>query len=164
MSTPGSLVDQLAATDFFSGMAENELELLARHAQATEHDAGVLILQRGRPASGFYLITEGRVALQLQTSRGALVVQTLGRGDVLGLSWLIAPRVWQFSAKALTPISSIHFETDALLEAAEQDVAIHDDLVSRFMGLLAKRLHSTRLQLLDLYQPAVYQGTDEWIR
>ncbi len=162
MSTPQSLVNQLAQVEFFAGMALPELELLARHAHAADHDTDEYLLQRGRPASGFYLITSGRVSLELDAPRGRLAVQTLGAGDVLGISWLIPPHTWQFSARAVKPVSTIFFDTAEIRQRAERDVVLHDDLMTRFMQLMAKRLHATRIQLLDLYQPPAYQGGEQW--
>ena len=46
----------------------------------------------------------GRVAIEIpRPQRGAIVVATLGAGEVLGWSWLVPPYRWTFDARAVEP-------------------------------------------------------------
>ena len=146
-----SVAPQLLDSAFFDGMSVEEADTLAQFASAETHEPGDVFFERGRPAAGFWLILEGRVALDLPTATKSHVIQTLGSGDVLGISWLVRPHTWQFTARAVTETRSIRFDTDRIKEEAGQDVELHDDLVTRFLGVMAKRLQATRVQLLDLY-------------
>lgn len=148
------IFDLIAPTDFFSGMAPDEVRVLAGFGHIEDTDAGDYLIERGDPASGFRLITIGRVAIELATHARPHMIQTLGPGDVLGISWMIPPHTWQFSARALTPTRAVYLDTDRIREEADRDLLLHDDLVTRFLVVMAKRLQATRLRLLDVYQKA----------
>jgi len=146
------ILDQISEAEFFAGMGADELKLLAGFGHSEVVNAGGYLIQRGSPAIGFRFIIAGRVALELLSHARPHVIQTLGAGDALGISWLVPPHVWQFSARAITDTHLIVFDTDAIREAAEHDITLHDELVTRFLKVMAKRLQATRLQVLDLYQ------------
>ena len=55
-------------------MSPHHLELLALCAMPTEFDAGQMVLREGEPASGFYLLETGTVALEGKTEDGRKVV------------------------------------------------------------------------------------------
>jgi len=147
-----SILDQISEAGFFTGMGADELKLLAGFGHSDVINAGGYLIERGSPAIGFRLIVAGRVALELMSHARPHVIQTLGAGDPLGISWLVPPHVWQFTARAITDTQVIVFDTDAIREAAEHDITLHDDLVTRFLSVMARRLQATRLQVLDLYQ------------
>jgi CRP/FNR family transcriptional regulator, cyclic AMP receptor protein len=122
----------------------------------TAHDvafaAGATLLAEGRQADGCWLISTGRVALSTEVlGRGAVVLQTLGAGDVLGWSWLVPPQLWHLTATAIEPVTAVECDTVALRALAERDPALGYALALGFFELLLARLQSTRARLLDLY-------------
>jgi CRP/FNR family transcriptional regulator, cyclic AMP receptor protein len=84
--------------------------------------------------------------------RGAVVVQTLGPGDVLGWSWLIAPHRWHFRAVAIEPVTALELDTARLQALADQDPALGYPLTLGLFAAMLDRLQSTRARLLDLYR------------
>ena len=83
--------------------------------------------------------------------RGALRLETLHAGDVLGWSWLVPPHRTMFDARASGTVRSLAFDGRCLRAKCEQDQALGYDLLTRFVTVLAERLQSARLQLLDVY-------------
>ena len=76
---------------FLRGLAAEQLALLAETASGVSVSAGYRFFEEGAPATRFWLISSGHVALDLAVpGRRSLIVETVGAGDVLGLSWLDA--------------------------------------------------------------------------
>ena len=140
---------------FFAGMRPAHLATLARCAWNEHIGAGELIVSEGDAADRFYIVRDGRVALQMHAgNRGWLTLETLHAGDVLGWSWLIPPYRWQFGARASTATRVTAFDGACLRGKCERDPRLGYDLLRRFAGELARRSTAARLQLLDLYGDA----------
>src|SRR5258706_12210270 len=78
----------LAAFPFLSGMRAEHLRILADSAMEVEFAPGQLVFREGEIANRFYLIRQGKVALEAPAMEsGAVPIQTLSDGDVLGWSW-----------------------------------------------------------------------------
>ena len=76
---------------------------------------------------------------------------TLEKDSVLGWSWLFPPYRWQFNARAKTDIHAIAVEGACLRAKCFNDHEFGYDILQRFSQILAERLQSTRLQLMDVY-------------
>jgi CRP/FNR family cyclic AMP-dependent transcriptional regulator len=142
----------LAAHPFFEGLDPAHLEVLVGCATNMRFPAGACLFRAGEDANEFFLIREGRVALELVPPGGApLVIQTLGAGEVLGWSWLIPPYRWLFDAVARTPTLAVGLDGKCLRGKCEADHHLGYELLKRFAHIMEQRLQATRLQLLDVY-------------
>ncbi len=137
---------------FFAGVEESFAELVCGCAKNVRFEAGQYLFHEGQPADWFYLLRHGRVALELASpGRGAVTFQTLGEGEVVGLSWLIPPYRWTYDARALELIRAIAIDGACLRRKCEADPRLGYDMMKRFMPPLLHRLQDARLQMLDLY-------------
>lgn len=142
----------LAGIPFFEGMERRLLQELAACAANVRIDAGHYIFREGEDANHFYVIREGKVAVMMMTpTRGAVTIQTLESGDILGWSWLVEPHRWRFDARALEPTKAVALNGTCLREQCAADDKLGHELFRRFAGVIAKRLEAARLQLLDVY-------------
>ncbi|HEU5396479.1 MAG TPA: cyclic nucleotide-binding domain-containing protein, partial [Verrucomicrobiae bacterium] len=140
----------LAAQPFLKDLPAPYLELLAQQSMPSEFKAGEFILQEGSPANRFYLIQEGRVAIEAELENGGTVpVQTLGRGDALGWSWLFPPYYWRFDARAVTPTKAIFFYGTRLRELCEENHDFGYELMKRISDILIRRLQAERQQMIQ---------------
>ena len=145
--------EALAGDPLFAGLSGTELDLIAAAARPVRLGARERVLREGDPARACWLIHSGCVALDLAVpGRGQVVVQTLGRGDVLGWSWLVPPYHWQFGAVTVQPTTMTELDTAQLRAVAEQDLRFGYTLTLALFGALALRLQATRARLLDLYR------------
>jgi CRP-like cAMP-binding protein len=143
----------LTGHPLFAGLSGTELELIASAARPVRLGARERLLREGDPARGCWLIHSGCIALDLAIpGRGQVVVQTLGRGDVLGWSWLVPPYRWQFGAVTVQPTTMTELDTEQLRALAEQDPRFGYTLMLALFESLAHRLQATRARLLDLYR------------
>jgi CRP-like cAMP-binding protein len=138
----------------------NLLECLsAAHRAAVVADAvpvtyppGTQLFRAADPAVGCWLIRAGHVALRTDVpGRGQVTIQTLGANDVLGLSWLIPPHRWHFTATTSTEVTALQLDTARLRARADADPAFGYRLVVAMFEILLSRLQSTRARLLDMY-------------
>jgi CRP/FNR family transcriptional regulator, cyclic AMP receptor protein len=85
-------VPALAEHAFLRGMPAGDVAWLARAAVAVRLPADHRLFDEGTPANKCWLVTSGHVALDLNMpGRANLIIETLGRADVLGFSWLSPP-------------------------------------------------------------------------
>jgi CRP/FNR family cyclic AMP-dependent transcriptional regulator len=135
---------------FFRGMANRQLELLAENSMPAEFNAGDPILTQGDSASHFHLILEGEVDL---ISRGlddeTVRIQSIGKGDLLGWSWLFPPYYWHFDARAITPVKTLSFLGTRLRELCDENHDLGYVLMMRVTGIVIKRLQAARRELVE---------------
>lgn len=137
---------------FFAGLEENFLALVCGCAKNVRFEAAQYLFHEGEPADQFYLLRHGRVALELmEPGRGALTFQTLGEGEIVGVSWLIPPYRWTNDAKAIEPSHAIAMDAACLRRKCEADHDLGYEMMKRFMPPLIERLQAARLQMLDVY-------------
>lgn len=139
----------LEAQPFLKGLNSHQLDLLAENSMLAEFKAGGRVLDEGGIANRFYLILAGQVELESPLpDGGAIRIQTIGAGDVLGWSWLFPPYYWQFDARAVTPTKAIFFYGTRLRELCEEDHDLGYELMKRVSEVVIQRLQATRDELV----------------
>ncbi len=137
---------------FFQGLTHEHLHILVGCSSNVRFDAGQYILREGAEANTFYLVRFGKVALEMGTpNKGAMIIETIGEGDLLGWSWLVPPYTWHFDARALELTRAISIDGKCLRRKIENDHELGYEFLRRFSDLMVKRFESTRLQLMDVY-------------
>jgi CRP/FNR family cyclic AMP-dependent transcriptional regulator len=144
----------LEGLSFTQGVGPAQLDRLAALARRAWFPAGQRIFTEGGPATRLWLITAGRVALDLQTGGPEpLIVETLGPGDELGLSWLAPAPRWQFGAVAQLDVTALEFDAAPMLELFDSDHDIGYRLTRRLLNTATSRAQAARIRLLDMYAP-----------
>lgn len=142
----------LAEHSFFKDIEPQYLKLLVGCASNVRFQPGQFLFRCGEEANNFYLIRHGRIAVELfAPNRGAITVQTVSEGEILGWSWLIPPYRWHFDAKATELTRAIALDGKCLRTKCEADHSLGYELLKRFSYILSQRLEATSLQLLDIY-------------
>lgn len=142
----------LADVPVFAGIRPEDLELIAGCATNVHFAAGEQILRAGGPADVFYVVRSGTVAIELFTARGrAMTIETLHEGDLFGWSSLTPPHVWEFDARAVDTVRAIAFDAACLRGKFDANHELGYQLLTRFAQVMTRRLHATRVRLLDIY-------------
>ena len=143
---------ELAQSPVFRGLTAAQLELIAGCGQNTGFEAGDYLFSEGGQADTFYLLRQGRVQLEIfAPGRGAVTIQTVDEGDVVGWSWLFPPYRWHFDARALDSVRAVAFDGACLRRKCQEDHSLGFELLGRFSPVMLERLQATRMQLLDVY-------------
>jgi CRP-like cAMP-binding protein len=149
MRTIADLIEESPALSALSAEHRATLSGCARNQAFGPNE---LIMREGEPANAFYVIREGAVALETAVpGRGAVTLQTLHDGELLGWSWLVPPHRTAFDARSLGTTHTIALDGACLRGRCERDPALGYDLLRLLAAVFAGRLQDTRLRLLDLY-------------
>ena len=147
-----ALAELMAGTPFFEDMDRRYIDMFADCATSASWDAGHYILLEGKPAHCFHIVLDGMVLIEAAGgNRGAIGIQSLTAGDVLGWSWMQPPYVWHFDALATEDTQTIVVDALCIRGKCEADLALECELYKRFTALMTRRLLATRLQLMDIY-------------
>ena len=148
-STEASSLDQfLAEHPFLKGLDRQDVAFVRDCASEVSFTAGHEMVVEGTEANEFYLVREGKVALGVITAgHGFTTLQTIGKNDVLGWSWLMPPHQWQFGAKAITPVRAILLDGVRLRQKCDVDHDFGYEMLKRLGHVIAQRLRMARMQL-----------------
>jgi CRP/FNR family cyclic AMP-dependent transcriptional regulator len=140
----------LAAQPFMRGLPSDQIAVLAGLARHVTVPVRQRLFEEGSTADKFWLIDAGRVALDAMVpGRGRVTIETLSRGDVIGLSWLQPPYQWRFGAVTTAPMQAFELDGRAVRAACDADPALGYELTRRFIGVVVHRLQATRDRLLE---------------
>jgi len=143
---------------FFAEMDDAMIQLISGCVKNVRFRVGEVIAKQGTPADEFFLIREGRLAMEMPAPQGGtLRLQTADEGDVVGWSWLIPPYHWHFDLRAVSEMRAFSIDGRCLRNKCESDPRFGYQMMKRFSTLMADRLEATRLQLLDLYRGSAAQ-------
>jgi CRP-like cAMP-binding protein len=146
------LEEILAAHPFFADFAADHSKLLAGCARNHRFDAGQYLFREGDEANEFFVIRHGKVALEIAApGRDPIVFATLGEGEIVGASWLVPPYRWMFDVRAVALTRAVGIDAACLRGKCEADHDLGYEMMKRFLPVFVKRLHATRLQILDVY-------------
>jgi len=151
----------IARHPFFADLPPRYLELVTGCASNHVLEQGRMLFREGEPADQFFLLREGRVALEINVpQRGAVVFETIDENDVLGWSWLAPPYRWSFDARAVTRLHYLAFDATCLRAKMAADHELGYALMQRFMPVLIARMQAARVRMLDLFGdiPPTRQG------
>jgi len=151
--TRETLVAVLQKHPFVGEFQPQHIEKLSALAKEVQFERDNVIFHEGDECHDFYLIVQGRVALEIEAPGHTFRVQTLHEGDELGWSAILMGRGKHFQARALQPVKALAFDGVALLDACRADPAFGFALMYRMLGVVSERLQATRLQVLDMYSP-----------
>lgn len=136
----------------FAGAPAELVRLVAGCARNRIFHAGEYLFHEGEAANEFFLIRQGKVALEINApGHPAVVFETLTVGDFAGASWLIPPYRWVFDARAVELTRATGIDAACLRGKCEADHDLGYEMMKRFLPAIVKRLHATRLQILDVY-------------
>ena len=145
----------LLSFPFFTNLNEAELKSLCIIADEVSFQRGEIIFTEGDPANALYLLLDGWVDIVVNTDtqgdrRG--LVTTLTSGEIFGWSAVVAPHVYTASAVCASPVKAVKFKGTELLALFELDPRLCCAVIRRICQVVARRLQSTRLQMVSLFE------------
>lgn len=150
-----SIAEYLSSHEFFFGLNDNFLQFLCECASEFAIKKGQILFQQGENADKFYIVRSGRISIQIPAIIGPnLEIQTLGKDQVLGWSWLIPPFKWNFQAMPEEDSELIMFDGATILERCEQEPRFGYELLKKFSALMSIRLDAARQKMMGEWNPA----------
>jgi len=154
MSASGSeAIDALVLSHpFMSGIDPLLGQAMSSRAEARTYEAGETLVREGRAAEEFFLVFQGKIALEVGAAdHPSITVETIGRGEILGWSWLVSPYRWRFDARATKPTQVVAIKAATARYALAAHPALGYQFLMKLLPVVAERLENTRVQLLDIH-------------
>ena len=112
----------IAEHPFLADLDPAFTSLMVGCAKNVRFNRGEYIFREGDPADQFYLIREGKVAVEIfAPQRQPIIVATLDEGEILGWSWLLPPYQWKLNARAIESVRAIALDGKCLRNKCEQN-------------------------------------------
>lgn len=144
----------IADHPFFENISPTYLKEIADRTERNSYDADQYLMRQGHEAEEFFLILKGSVCLytdQLDPSSGKMIgcpIQTLGKEEIVGWSWLIPPYQWRFDAKAAEPTEVLVIDGKYLRRLCEDEPELGALVYRRVAYFISERLNATRMKLV----------------
>ena len=138
ISRRGRLLDLLANTAIFRGLAAGDLVRIAAGTRETRVERGQVLFRRGETVEGFHIVAVGQVKLSLVAPDGAeRVVEILGPGKSFGEPMMFMEKPYMATATALGDGLVLHVSRETLFRELDRDPRI----ARRMLAGLALRVH-----------------------
>jgi CRP/FNR family cyclic AMP-dependent transcriptional regulator len=143
----------LRAHPFFKDLDDAQVHFMTECARNLRFHVGDFLMREGGDADSLILLRTGRATLEVHLpNRGAMQVENVGPGDVLGWSWLFPPYRWQLDARAVEPIVALVFDAKCVHAKMESDPRLGYAITKPLLKHMYDRLTRVRMARLDLYR------------
>jgi CRP-like cAMP-binding protein len=151
---------ELKTLPFFRSLTDDEISLLAPHADLLTAKAGSRVFEEGAPSDTLLVLVSGMVANRQSPLHGGddILMNVVNQpGELIGASSLAAAddAVHPFSAVCMEDSEFVTLPLDELWLAFEQNPAVAIGLLRRFTHMLAQRLAAAREQIRSRIRPGL---------
>jgi CRP/FNR family cyclic AMP-dependent transcriptional regulator len=151
--TKQEIRDTLLDLELTTGMPASAVDPLTQIAQIKTYPAGRVLFYESDRHAHLHILCSGLVTMEMRVpGHGVRKILTLGRGDLLAWSAFLADGVMTTTAIVTEETKMVEFLTEDLKVLCEQNHEIGYYVMRHVAIALARRLLTTRLQLLDLFR------------
>jgi len=150
-----SIVETLRSVEVFAGLEEGQLGRIASLCRGGSYRQGATIFNEGDEALEFYVVTSGRVALEIDLRPVAerpvipTTLEVVTEGEAFGWSAVVEPHTYTTSARCATTCSVLAIKGEMLLKAMDNDPQLGYRLMKKLAQVISLRLMHTRLRLVS---------------
>jgi len=127
----------------FSKIQPAMQKLLCFTSERLTYDAGQVMFNAGDVGDAAYIIIEGNVEISVPTPAGPIVVNTLGRNDIIGEIAIFGDVPRTATAKALARVETLKISKELFIKVIREN----PDAAIELIKILAMRLVNTTSQL-----------------
>ena len=127
----------------FSKIQPAMQKLLCFTAERLTYDAGQVMFNAGDPGDAAYIVIEGSVEISVPTPAGPIVVNTLGRNEILGEIAIFGDVPRTATAKAISKLETLKISKELFIKVIREN----PDAAIELIKILAMRLVNTTSQL-----------------
>ena len=147
--------DLLRSVPALAHLEDEDCERLTKLARVRKVKLGESIDVQGDPATLFFVIVNGRVAVTLRLDFGVskknYMVTTVGPGQMVGWSGMVGNPIYTAGSKALTDATLLEFDVEKLENEFEEDPRLGYVMMKGVAATIASRLRHMQLQLVQQY-------------
>ena len=118
-------------------------KLLCFSAERLTYDPGQVMFKAGDMGDAIYIVIDGKVEISVPTPSGPIVVNTLGRNDLIGEIAIFGDVPRTATAKALARVETLKISKELFIKVIREN----PDAAIELIKILATRLVNTTNQL-----------------
>jgi CRP/FNR family cyclic AMP-dependent transcriptional regulator len=142
----------LRAHPFVADLEPEHVRFLVGCTKNVRFRPGEYLVREGQREDRLFLIREGTASIEIPRSGGdAAVVETVGPGDVLGIS-RVAPAKAHLDVRAREALVAFAIDNACVLQKMSEDPRFGYAITRRLLERTYDRLARARLQNLDVYR------------
>ena len=140
--------ERLDSEQVFGTLTSDQVHVLSDAAQRLELPAGKILYERGAPATHFFVVVKGSVALRLPGKEGvSLLIDELGPGSMFGSCISFALDTYSLTAQCTQDTELLRVATPALRDLLDDDPRMGYALQSRISEIYFRRYIDTMKKL-----------------
>jgi CRP-like cAMP-binding protein len=143
-------VELIRQFPIFSKIAPAMQKLLCFGSERLTYDAGQVMIQVGDAADAAYVIIEGSAEISVPTPRGSVVVNTIGRNEIIGEIAIFGDMPRTATVTAVSKVEVLRISKDLFINVVRQN----PDAALELIKVLVTRLANTTQQLIKSTQAA----------
>ena len=136
-------VELIRQFPIFSKIQPAKQKLLCFSSERLTFEAGQVMFRAGDAGDACYIIIEGSIEISVETAKGPLVVNTLGRNEIIGEIAIFGDVPRTATATAVTRLETLRISKDLLHSVIREN----PDAALELIRILASRLANTTAQL-----------------
>jgi CRP/FNR family transcriptional regulator, cyclic AMP receptor protein len=136
-------VELIRQFPIFSKIQPAMQKLLCFSADRLKFDAGQVIFNAGDVGDSAYIIIDGTVEISVPTPSGPIVINNMGKNDLLGEIAIVGEVPRTATAKAVTKLETLKISKELFVKIIHEN----PDAAIELIRILAARLASTTSQL-----------------
>jgi CRP-like cAMP-binding protein len=135
-------VDLIRRFPIFSKLPAAKQKLLAFTSERLNFDIGHVLFRAGDRGEACYIVIDGSIAISVPTPNGPLVVNTLGRNEIIGEIAVFGDVPRTATATTLSRVEALRISKDQFLSVVRENPEVAVELIK----ILAVRLANTTAQ------------------
>jgi CRP-like cAMP-binding protein len=153
MNNQDKLIKVLQTIPWWQEINQNHFDKLVGISSLIEVEPKQELFREGDQEDYLYIVIQGRVAIEMMIpSRGRMRIYTAEPMDVVGWSSVTPVVRWRTAgALAVLPSLLVRLDAAALRNICEEDHDLGYFVMRRMANVVAGRLLTTRLQMLDMF-------------
>jgi len=143
----------ISQLEILRGLDKQQRQDLKNLGRPEYYERDAIICTEGSDAKRFYLVEEGRVAVESQVARGmCFPLSIVYPGQAFGWSALVPPYVYTATVIALSQTRVITIEQDAFFSMVKADPSLGFIIMQNVACVVASRLRTVELALEGLFK------------
>lgn len=141
----------LRSHPFLAELDLPHVQFLVGCARNVRFRAGEYLVREGDRMDALYLLRQGTVILEMQRPGDPIGLETVGPGDVLGVSSILATAE-HLDGRARDTVLALALDSRCLHRKMNEDPRLGHAIAMRLLERTYERLSRARLQHLDVYR------------
>ena len=143
----------ISQLEILRGLSREQRQQIKGLGKPEHYEPDAVICTEGTEARKFYLVQDGRVAVESQVARGMrFPLSIVYPGQAFGWSALVPPYVYTATVLSLSETRVTAIDQEALLSLMKSDPSLGFIIIQNVACIVASRLRTMELALAGLFQ------------